>query len=215
MKVAVVAGTPVDTQMGVDYLNRINPEIETVFLSMGSCPRETYTFQMSDYDTKIRRTEERFLPFIEQGIDAFYVYCNSLGATVDYDAIAAKYNIRIITTRSAYIKLAELYNSVGLIAANNHTTEWIESIFTSVNPNCYVCGTGFLKLVEAVETKMDPFELVSKYRLADLCRVYETAGCQAVALGCTHFPYFKKELQSVTNLPVFDPADIMYEELMA
>ena len=215
MKIAVVAGTPVDTQMGVDYLNRKNPAIETIFLPMGSCPRETYTFQMSDHDTKIRETEKLFLPLLEQGVEAFYVYCNSLGAMVDYDTVAAKHNIKIITTRNAYRKLAGLYSNVGVIAANNHTTEWIETIFTSVNPDCYVCGTGFLKLVEAVETKIDPSELVREFRLADLCRVYEAAGCQAVALGCTHFPYFKEKLRSVTTLPVFDPADLMYEELMA
>ncbi len=214
MKIAVVAGTPVDTQMGVDYLHRKNAEIETVFLPMGSCPRETYTFQMSDHDAKIKETEERFLPLLDQGVDAFFVYCNSLGATVDYDTIAAKHNIKIITTRNAYARLAAVYENVGVIAANNHTTEWIETIFTSVNPNCYVCGTGFLKLVEAVETKLEPSELVSRFRLADLCRIYEVAGCQAVALGCTHFPYFKKALQAVTTLSVFDPADIMYEELM-
>jgi len=215
MKVAVVAGTPVDTQMGVDFLRRKNPALETVYLPMGRNPRETHIFQLSDNETKLRLTEERFHPLIEQGIDAFFVYCNSLSATVDYPALAEKLHIRIITPRSAYVTLAGRYNNIGLIAANNHSTEWIESICTAVNPDCYVCGTGFLRLVEVVEEKMDPAEIVRSFRLDGLCRTLEAAGCQTLALSCTHFPYFMKELQAVTDLSVFDPADLMYEELMS
>ena len=214
MKVAVVAGTPVDTRMGVDYLKGKSGEIETVSLHMFSCPQKTSLFQMSDHDNKVAVTLARFLPLVETGIRDFFVYCNSLCATVDYDAVAASLGVRIITVKNAYGALAKLYDHVGVIAANNQTTKWIEDTFIAANPGGYVCGTGFLKLVEGVESGVVPAELVNRFCLDGLCRTYEAAGCQAVILGCTHFPYFQKELQALTALPVLNPADILYEELM-
>jgi glutamate racemase len=42
----------------------------------------------------------------------------------------------------------------------------------------------------------------------------EVCGAEAVILGCTHFPYFKKELAAYTSVQLIDPADLMYEAVL-
>lgn len=53
-KIAVIAGTPVDTRMGVDYLNNKAPGIETVYLPLENDPIACHIFQM--------QTEEKNTP---------------------------------------------------------------------------------------------------------------------------------------------------------
>ena len=36
---------------------------------------------------------------------------------------------------------------------------------------------------------------------------------EAVVLGCTHFPYIKKELEKITKLPIIDVGVFMIESL--
>ena len=60
-----------------------------------------------------------------------------------------------------------------------------------------------------------PAEIVKKCGLADLLGYMEACGAEAVVLGCTHFPYLKDELAKLTDLPLIDPADRMFEALTA
>ena len=214
MKAAVVAGTPVDTRMGVDFLKGKDSEIETFTLPMFANPRECHLFQMSDHDNKIAVTEEKFREAVEMGFSDFFIYCNSLSSSVDYRTVAERTGLHLVTPETAYCSLAKEYSSLAVICANSQATRWIEDVFNAVNPQGYVCGVGLLRIVEAVEKKISPEELVDSFGLDRLCRFFEKAGCEAVALGCTHYPYFADALRKVTDLPVLDPADIMYEELI-
>ena len=42
----------------------------------------------------------------------------------------------------------------------------------------------------------------------------KACGAEALLLGCTHFPCLREELEKICRLPIIDPADMMYEELM-
>ena len=37
----------------------------------------------------------------------------------------------------------------------------------------------------------------------------EACGCEALVLGCTHFPYLTAALRAYTALPLLDPAEEM------
>lgn len=158
---------------------------------------------------------ELYRSAIDMGIRYFFVYCNSLSSAVDFDTLSESLGVKTVTPMRAYEKLALDYNILGLLAANNQSTKGIEDRFTAVNPSGYVIGIGNLRLTEAVERMTPPAEIVRNFRLRSACDFFEASGCEAVVLACTHFPYFKEELSHFTGLPILDPADIMFEELLA
>lgn len=215
MKIAVIAGTPVDTQMGIDYLHQRDAGLETVFLPCASDPRACHLFQVKSPEEKTATMRELYRSAIDIGIRYFFVYCNSLSSAVDFDTLSESMGVKTVTPMRAYEKLALDYNILGLLAANNQSTKGIEDRFTAVNPSGYVIGIGNLRLTEAVERMTPPAEIVSNFRLRSACDFFEASGCEAVVLACTHFPYFKEELSQFTGLPILDPADIMFEELLA
>ena len=42
-----------------------------------------------------------------------------------------------------------------------------------------------------------------------LLRYFEDCGCEALVLGCTHFPYLTAVLGAYTGLKLLDPAEEM------
>ena len=220
MKIAVIAGTPVDTRMGVEYLNKKTPQNETVYLPCADSPRECHLFQMSDEASKYAHMKNLFERAMREGVRHFFIYCNSLSTTFDYPALAKELGVYCVTPLDAYAALAERYGCVGVIAANDQATAGIERAFTAKNPTCYVLGTGDLRLVEDIEKGFRdegadylPEAIIRRRRIDSLCEFYRANGAEALVLGCTHFPYLKEALAAKTPLPIIDPADIMYDLL--
>ena len=226
IKVAVLAGTPVDTAMGVGYIKNKNSEnegqcllplIEPVSESCDSQIR----FQYSDEDQKRAVMDNIFDAAIEEGANDFFIYCNSLSASFDFDTYAvrksleADKDIRVYTPLQVYRALGESYERIGVMAANNLSAYAIEEALMTTNPEVYVIGTGNMAIVRAIEDGLTPDEIVRNCGLAELLRYMEECGVEAVVLGCTHFPYLKEELEKLTDLPLIDPADRMFERLTA
>ena len=69
-------------------------------------------------------------------------------------------------------------------------------------------------LVDAVEQRLAPEEIVRRFALAELADFFRRNGAECLILGCTHFPYFRQALEQCTDLPLIDPADRMYERLV-
>ena len=214
MITAVIAGTPVDTLMGIDFLRRKDPVIETLYLPCAESPRECHLFQLKGNDEKKAYIEQLYRKALEKGADRVFVYCNSLSSSVDFDCLSDLFHIITVTPMKAYEEIARMYDTVGVLAANNQCTKGIEDRFTSVNPGGTVIGVGNLRLTEAVEQKIAPSKIVKEFDLFDLCRYFKVNGCEAVVLGCTHFPWFQNEITALTDLPVIDPAEIMYNCLV-
>jgi len=100
MRVAVIAGTPVDTKMGVDYIERKNAETgsqicEPVYLPAASDCDTQIRFQYSDYSEKKRLIDSLFDPEIEKGTRDFFIYCNSLSGAFDFDAYSIEKNAEL------------------------------------------------------------------------------------------------------------------------
>lgn len=208
-KLSVIAGTPVDTRMGVDYISR-KGGFEPVYMPCFDNPRMCHVFQMSDEAEKYAFMEKHFKKGMAEGIDEFFIYCNSLSGAFDFGKLAETLGVKVVTPLDAYKKLAKSYSRLGVIAANSQATAGIEKAFTGENPSCYIMGLGMLQLVEAVESKMPQAEIVEKYSLDGLVDFFNANGAEALLLGCTHFPYFK---DAIRGIKVIDPADVMYELL--
>ena len=146
-------------------------------------------------------------------MDAIFVYCNSLSASIDFHELSNLSKIYIVTPLDVYEFLANKYNHLGLICANNQATGGIEKSIVNTNPKCTVVGLGSMTLVDNVEAEIPPMEIIKNNHLKDIIKFYEGINVEALILGCTHFPYFEDELKSLTKLYIINPAEKMYEFL--
>ena len=201
--IAVIAGTPTDTQMGVDLLKKYGRTSRGYFVS--KTPMEQSLLQVV-YPEKLENLVRQVMTEAKtQGAEALYVYCNSLAAAVDLKKLAQELSLPLITPLMVYEKMGVRYQALGVIAANNQSTHGIERAIQTENPAVHVIGTGMLKLVDAVEERLKPEEILSRYQVEALLGFYQNAGCEAVILGCTHFSYFYDALCKCSPLPVIDP----------
>ena len=226
VKIAVIAGTPVDTRMGVEYIERRMHEAGSGpgFMPL-YCPAaldcdEQVKFQYSDDDEKRAIMDNIFDQAIEEGAVDFFIYCNSLSGAFDFDTYAIRKSIesgadiRIYTPLQVYRRLGSSYSRVGVVAANNLSAHAIEEALMASNPDIYMIGTGNMAIVRAIEDGLSPEEIIEECGIAHLLKYVEACGAEAFVLGCTHFPYIKEEIKKLTGLPIIDPADEMFEALL-
>ena len=212
--IAVLAGTPVDTQMGIDCLVRVGISSGLSF-PLSQEPREQTAFQLSSGEEKRRYTLTVLEKAQAQGCKRAFVYCNSLSGAVDFPALAAETGLRIVTPLDVYRRLAPRYHKLGVVAANAQGLAGIERVLFAANSALDLLGACALPVVLAVEAGLPPEELVARHRLADLAGWFQGCGAEAMVLGCTHFPYFKEALAQRTSLPLIDPAEEMLQLLLA
>ncbi len=225
IKVAVLAGTPVDTQMGVEYIKTKNSETGgQCFLPLcepvsADCD-EQVKFQYSDADGKYAVIDNIFNYAMAEGVRDFFIFCNSLSAAFDFDkysvykSMETDEEIRIYTPIQVYRRLGKKYSRVGVMSANNLSAHAIEEAIMSSNPDIYMIGTGNMAIVRAIEDDLSPEDIVGKCGISHLLKYFEACGAEALVLGCTHFPYIKEEIEKLTDLPIIDPADEMFEALL-
>ena len=226
IKIAVIAGTPVDTQMGVEYVERKSHEagIEPGFMPL-YCPAaldcdEQVKFQYSDNDEKRAMMDCIFDEAIAEGVNDFFIYCNSLSGSFDFDTYAVRKSIesgediRVYTPLQVYRSLGGAYERVGVMAANNLSAHAIEEALMASNPDIYMIGTGNMAIVRAIEDGLAPEEIVERCGIYHLVKYFEACGAEALVLGCTHFPFIKEEIEKLTSLPIVDPAGEMFNALL-
>ena len=219
IRTVVIAGTPVDTQMGVDYILRKNseysgPACEPLYRPAAEDCDAQVRFQYSGTDEKRQRLDEIFDPAIEEGIQDFFIYCNSLTGAFDFESYAEEKGVRVYTPHQVYRRLAGRYRRLGVMAAHNMSAYGIEEVLLGVNPDMYVIGTGNMAIVSAIEQGLPPAEIAEKCGIRELVAYMETCGCEALVLGCTHFPYLREELDRISSIPIIDPADEMFAAMM-
>ncbi len=226
IKTAVIAGTPVDTQMGVEYIERKTQEAGTepgflpLYYPVSLDCDEQVKFQYTDDDGKRAIIDVLFDDAIAEGVRDFFIYCNSLSGSFDFDRYALKKSIeagediRIYTPLQVYRSLGREFGRVGVMAANNLSAHAIEEALMASCPDVYAIGTGNMAIVRMIEDGAAPEKIVEECGLEEMAKYMEACGAEAIVLGCTHFPYFKEELAERTALPLIDPADRMFEALL-
>ena len=204
---AVLAGTPVDSDMGVRVLE--SHGLTGRAFPLAEDPWQQTAFQLSDPAEKTAAVRGVLEGVREQGCRRAFVYCNSLSAAVDFPPLAAELGMRIVTPLEVYRTLAPQYRRLGLIAANAQGLAGIERTLYGANPALELLGSCLLPVVVDIETGLDPAELVERHHLPELAEWLRRCGMEALVLGCTHFPYFKGVLAARTSLPLIDPAEEM------
>ena len=210
--IAVIAGTPVDTRMGVDLMNRKGAE--ALGFPVSRTPEEQTAFQVGSRSAREEAVGAILDEIKARGLDRVLLYCNSLSATIDAHALGSARGLRVRTPMDVYGEIALRYRRVGALAANCQGAAGVERAMVNASAGTLVFGAGVLPLVLGVEAGTPPEKLVEDCGLEHLLCFFEAGGAEAVVLGCTHFPYVKEALQARTALPVLDPADRLAELIL-
>ncbi|MBR2098215.1 MAG: glutamate racemase [Firmicutes bacterium] len=213
-KVAVMAGTPVDTKMGADFLAAKDASLEIVSYPLSPDPITQTVWQFSSDENKRARMVQVFDELEAQGIRHFFIYCNSLSGAFDFDRFAVERGVCIVTPFQVYRSLATRYRSIAFNSANLLGAYGIEKAFRDVKPDLDVIGMAHLAIVRDIEAGLAPEEIIERQGLKSLARFFKEAGAEIWLLGCTHFPYIKEAMQPYSELPLIDPADEMYDLLV-
>lgn len=210
--VAVIAGTPTDTQMGVDLLAD-NGYQQISGYSISENPAQQTAFQTSN----LAERNQTILELLEQikvkGIQNVLVYCNSLSGAVDFDALASQVGLTIVTPLQVYRDLALEYHLIAVLSANAQGLAGIEQALVQTNPSITLVNHSSIGLVEAIERGSNPEEIIEDFHLVELLNYFSKLKVEAVLLGCTHFPYLLPQLDSLLEIPIINPAKKLIEKL--
>lgn len=210
IKIGVIAGTPVDTQMGVDFVKKEG--FEAVGYATASSPEEQNRLQFLEPKYLTLKVLDIIKDFENQGIYRIMIYCNSLSAAVDIQYIRSMQpKSLIVTPLDIYQNLATKYKKIVLWAANGQCLSAIEHIFYQQNPSIDIMGVSMLPVIKAIEEGGPPKTIIEKFDLFSLC--IEKFKPHCLILGCTHLPYLQTELFKGLSVPIIDPAKEMLEFL--
>lgn len=209
--VAVLAGTPVDTKMGADVLEAHG--IEPLMYPVSRDPREQTIFQVMPTGEKHEVLRKILRDAMARGCDSAFIYCNSLSGAVYFPTLAEELEMHIVTPMDVYGRLAKKVRKLAIVAANAQGLAGQDSVMLHANPQILLMPVGLLQVVFDIEAGIDPEEIIRRNHLKTLMSFFEQNGCEALLLGCTHFPYLKDALQKYTHLPIVDPAEEMVELL--
>ena len=212
MKIAVMAGTPIDSKLGESLLNSYGYN-DIVLVPISNNPVEQTTFQSLNDSEREKIIVEIIEQLKEKNCEVIFVYCNSLSSVVDFDRLAIEHNIKIVTPMQMYRNLGLEYKYLAVMAANSHGLTGVENNLYVSNPSLRVLGLSMLELVKAIEEESHPEKIVKDFNFEVLFNYFEQTKVEAVVLGCTHFPYIKKELEKITNLPIIDVGVFMINSM--
>ena len=212
MKIAVMAGTPIDSKLGENLLNSYGYN-DIVLVPISNNPVEQTTFQSLNDSEREKIIVEIIEQLKEKNCEVIFVYCNSLSSVVDFDRLAIEHNIKIVTPMQMYRNLGLEYEYLAVMAANSHGLTGVENNLYVSNPRLRVLGLSMLELVKAIEEANRPEKIVKDFNFEVLFNYFEQTKVEAVVLGCTHFPYIKKELEEITKLPIIDVGVFMINSM--
>lgn len=210
-KIACIAGTPVDTAMGVELLIKNN--YDAFNYPSSDNPVEEMHFQISSMEEKYNKVFSILNKIKDNGIEKVLVYCNSLASAVDFNKLSKEIGLKIITPLDVYIKDANNYNCLAIIAANAVAAKKIEEVYLNINHSMLIISIGMLPLVLSIEKKLAIDEIIKKHDLSTVCNWFYNNGAESILLGCTHFPYIYDGLVKVSKIPIIDPSKKMIELL--
>lgn len=212
MKIAVMAGTPVDTEFGLKLLNE-NGYDDVVSIAISENPTQQTIFQTSSLKKKEEILSRHILALKEKQCKVLVVYCNSLSASFDFSYLSDKFDIKIITPLDIYKELAVTYNKVAVLAANAQGLAGIEKVMVDANSELQTIGITLLEMVKAIENKVTPREISKEFNFKELLAYISVSKVDILILGCTHFPYIEEELSRYSDIDILNPARRIIEKI--
>ncbi len=212
MKIAIMAGTPIDTEMGAKILTSYGYD-DLIKIPVSKNPAEQTIFQTSSVKSKEEIIGKYILEFKIVGCNILFVYCNSLSAAVDFSKLAKRYDITVITPLQIYENIAKDSRKVLVLTANAQGLAGIEKVMFEKNKDINIVGITLLEMVKDIEKKLLPEEISNKYNFSTLGQYIDSLDVELLILGCTHFPYIEEELNKNISIPILNPTKKMVEKI--
>lgn len=207
LNVGIIAGTPIDTQMGVDFLQHNG--IDAFGIPAAQTPQEQTNLQVLAPDKLTEIVLSIINQLKRQGANHILIYCNSLSSAINLNQVRSNTKLPVVTPHDVYRNLTHDYRKIGIIAANGQSLAGIEHTFQCNNPNCIVIGAAMLPVVIAIEAGIPPSAIVETLGLKKVIGGIIQAGAEALVLGCTHLPYVAACVRKICPVTVIDPNDEM------
>ncbi len=212
-KIGVIAGSPSDAEMGAVYFKGRGLEVECGSVAEDAAGAVEFSAKDEGYKEEVMNGVIGSLK--GEGCEALCIYCNALGAAVDTKKLSEENGIKIVTPFDAYKVLGQGRRVIANLSAATGALAKFEECVKEVNPEADIRGIYMLSMTKPIEEGKDPAEIMAEFGIADYIAHCENSGCECIILSCTHFPYLMDEMKKLTELPVIDPADTMYELVMA
>lgn len=205
----IIAGTLFDTELGAEFFAEQGLNVVSENISKTADAQNNLQYSSPKKLEKI--TIEKVNNLKKSGADIIIIYCNSLSAVLDTEKISALTKLPIITPLDVYKNL-DLKNldSLAVLAANSQSAAKIENIISKNNQKLQFITAGIMPIINAVEDKIAPAEILSKYGLEKMLISFKEMGADSLLLGCTHLPYLKQEIENIFE-EIIDPADKLTE----
>ena len=218
MKIAVIAGTLIDTEMGAKIIRENG--MDAISVPMSKTCEEQASMQYFSKDKLEEIFSNQLQNARENGAEKTFLYCNSLSCAVDYKRVQSELDMEIISPLDIYKELPDGANNVVVLAANGLAAYSIEKIIREADSKRNVMAIGWIPLVQAIESGASPEEIVEQMNIVGLIKFIEGIKSEkfkpdSILLGCTHYPYIKEELKKHTELKIIDPTEEMLKKLMS
>ena len=212
-KIAVIAGTKVDTKLGVALLKK-HYKNELVSYPISSTPAEQTYFQTMNSELRQEKMDMIIARLIrEEKVEIFFIYCNSLSASVDFEELSRKHRVPILTPFLFYKELAQTYLRMGVLSANAQGAAGIERVIVQENIDADVYSITNIDWVNSIETGKTPSEICASSGIKESIAFFEKNQVSCIVFGCTHFPYFFDEYQRLSSIKCFNADTYLVESL--
>ncbi|ADO76221.1 aspartate/glutamate racemase family protein [Halanaerobium praevalens] len=195
IKVGIIAGTPYDTKLGVEYFREQN--LKVFAEAVAASPEEQNYLQYINPKKLEEITLEKIENLKIKEAEYIIIYCNSLSAVLDKKKLEKLSAIRIITPLDIYKNLVIDKKRIAILAANSQSAAKIEKMFMQKNPKLEYVSAGILPIVNYIEQRVDPATIVKEYGLLEIISSFKKMEIAKIVLGCTHFPYLEKEIMKI------------------
>lgn len=212
MKIGILAGTIVDTQMGVDFV--LSKGHSALGRACSSDPVTQCEMQILRKAELLQISINLCKEMVLEGVEGIFVNCNSLSGAIDMNVVRQNISVPLVTPLDVYALYASSHSCLGIIAANCQSLAAIEHVIMQKNKDCMVFGAGILPLVVAIENAIPPQKIYADFKIKGLVDSLTALGCEALILGCTHFPYILSCIEENISVPVINPGDKMLELLV-
>lgn len=195
IRAGVIAGTPVDTGFGLDFLKTIN--IQGLGEYISKTPEEQNNLQVNNKEKLEILCLKKCLKLQGSGARFILIFCNSLSSAINVDKIKSELKIPLFTPFDFYQNIANKFDSFGVVAANATGLLGIEGFINKNNQSAKIINYANLEIVKQIEKGKAPKSIINDYGLADFMHICSTSKVEVLLLGCTHYSYLFKELLKV------------------
>jgi glutamate racemase len=197
LPVAVIAGTPYDSGLGVELL-RANG-LTAVACAMADSPDEQDSLQYEDPDALSAAFHLRLGELRARGSELAMLFCNSMSAVVDHDDAV----LPVVSPVTVYRESLPRLRSSLVVTGNAQAVLGVERTDRRVNPDHRMLGVSDPGLVRGIEAG-DPEAAFHTSHLPTTLLLAERLGLDAVVLACTHFTAVLPHVIAACGLPVID-----------